>query len=422
MNTISPSSLKRSRILYIFEAALEYLISLLVSGSFLATLTKELGLSDSLTGILSSVISLGCIFQLLSLSVRRARVKGLVFTFSVINQLLFMLLYVVPLVSLGKEIKIALFVILIFSAYLIYNFAHPKKMAWLMSLVEGKKRGSFTANKEIFSLISGMIFSFAMGSLIDHFSEAGETRIAFSLSALVIFVLMVLHSLTMVFSVEKEIPQRKALNPIRAFGELAKDKRIRRVTAVFILYYVSTYVSTPFYGTYKISELNLELSFISLIVMCGSVSRIFVSKFWGRYADKRSFAEMVEKCFIILAASQLCVVFATPKVGKVMFILYYFLHGIALGGINSALTNLVFDYAAPEKRADALAVTQASAGLAGFLTTLCVSPLISHIQKSGNRLLGVPVYAQQFVSLLAFFITVATIVFVRKAFIRKNKS
>ncbi len=48
--------------MYILEAALEYLISILVVGSFLATLTKELGMSDGLTGILSSVISLGCLF------------------------------------------------------------------------------------------------------------------------------------------------------------------------------------------------------------------------------------------------------------------------------------------------------------------------------------------------------------------------
>ena len=59
--------LKRVRLMYIFEAALEHLIALLVAGSFLATLTKSLGMSDSLTGVLSSVISLGCLFQLMSL-------------------------------------------------------------------------------------------------------------------------------------------------------------------------------------------------------------------------------------------------------------------------------------------------------------------------------------------------------------------
>lgn len=173
------SSLKRSRLMYIFEAALEYLISILVTGSFLATITKELGVSDSLTGILSSVISLGCLFQLLSLSVRRAKVKKLVVILSVINQAFFMLLYVIPLTGAKKQIKIVLFVVLICAAYLIYNFAHPKKINWLMSLVDDSSRGAFTANKEIISLVCGMLFSFLMGAAIDRFAESGEIRTAF---------------------------------------------------------------------------------------------------------------------------------------------------------------------------------------------------------------------------------------------------
>ena len=103
--------LKKSRLMYIFQAALEYLISILVAGSFLATITKELGLSDSLTGILSSIISLGCLFQLFSISIRRTRVKTLVITLSVVNQLFFMLLYVLPLTGAEKPVKAAAFVI-----------------------------------------------------------------------------------------------------------------------------------------------------------------------------------------------------------------------------------------------------------------------------------------------------------------------
>jgi len=190
MNEISFMSIKRSRIMYIFEAALEYFISILVAGSYLATLTKELGFSDSLTGILSSVISLGCLFQLFSLLVRRKKVKAFVLIFSIINQLLFMLLYIIPLTSFEKHTKIVIFVVLIFSAYLIYNFIHPKKINWLMSLIDDKQRGSFTANKEIVSLVSGMIFTFGMGAIIDYFSETGRIRLAFVFSAIVIFALM----------------------------------------------------------------------------------------------------------------------------------------------------------------------------------------------------------------------------------------
>jgi MFS family permease len=419
MNSISEKSIKRSRLMYLFEAAFEYLISLLVAGSFLATLTKELGVSDSLTGVISSVISLGCLFQLLSLSIRREAVKRIVIIFSIINQVLFMLLYVIPLTEFEKQTKISLFVILIFSAYLIYNIVHPKKINWLMSLVENNRRGSFTANKEIISLISGMLFSFGMGTVIDYFSDTGRTRVAFIISAVVIFALMVLHSLTMIFAVEKPLPRDSQKSLKQVITSLLQNKNVLHIAVVFLLYYISTYASTPFYGTYQIGELGLSLKFISAITIGGSISRILISKFWGNYADKNSFAAMIEKCFIFLAMSQICVVFATESSGKVMFILYYLLNGIALGGINSALTNMIFEYIPSEKSADALALTQAAAGLAGFLTTLCVSPLVSCIQRHNNLVFGIPIFAQQFVSIIALVFTVFAIVYTRCAFIKK---
>lgn len=420
MNSISEKNIKRSRVMYLFEAAFEYLISILVSGSFLATLTKELGMSDSLTGILSSIISLGCLFQLISLAIRKTSVKRLVVVFSILNQLLFMFLYVIPLTGIGKNAKIILFVILIFSAYFIYYIAHPKKITWFMSLVDKNHRGSFTANKEIMSLVFGMVFSFAMGALVDRFKNAGEIRVAFILSAAVIFVLMTVHSLTMIFSVEKPSERPVALKFGQALNDLAKNKKVLHITMVFVLYYISTYISVPFYGAYQIGELGLNLKFISAIAICGSISRILISKFWGNYADKKSFARMLEKCFIVLAFSQLCIVFAVPFTGKVTFVLYYILHGIALGGINSALTNLIFEHISAEKASDALAVTQAFAGLAGFLATLAVSPLVSCIQKSGNSVFGIPLYAQQLVTVLALVFTVFAIIYTRCVFIQKE--
>jgi MFS family permease len=422
MNEVSEKALKSSRRFYIVEAALEYFISILVAGSYLATLTKELGISDSLTGVLSAIISLGCLFQLLSMFVRRTQVKSFVIVFSIINQLLFMLLYVIPLTNFKSQTKVVIFIAVIFTAYLIYNFIHPKKVNWLMSLVENKNRGKFTASKEIVSLLSGIFFSFGMGTVLDYFSEKGEIRISFTISAIVIFVLMVLHALTMIFSVEKPSPKTTTQGFKQTIRDLITNKNILRVSVVFILYYIANYSSVPFYGSYQISELGLNLKFVSAITICGSVSRICVSKFWGRYADKKSFAAMIEKCFFFLLFSQLCVILAVPTVGKIMFVLYNILHGIALGGINSALTNLIFDYAPSEKRADSLAITQALAGLTGFLTTLFVSPLVSYIQSNGNTIFGLPIYAQQFITIISLLFTVVAIFYTRFTFIKSKKA
>ena len=421
MDNLSTKILKRSQLMYMLEAALEYFIAILVSGSYLATLTKELGLSDSLTGLLSSIISLGCLFQLLSIFIRRNKMKPLVIVCSIINQVLFMSLYLIPLTNFDKQVKVALFVVIILLAYVIYNIIHPKKIHWLMSLVDNGHRGRFTANKEIFSLTAGILFSFVMGAVIDYFKENGQIKTAFILSAVIISIIMILHTLAMVFAEERELAQPHREKLLQTIGELMLNKNILRVCGVFILYNISNYASVPFYGTYQIGELGFSLKFVSAIVMCGSMSRVMVSKFWGKYADKKSFAAMVEKCFIFMGISQLFVVFANPTTGKFTFVLYYVFNGIAQGGINSALINLIYDYVPLEKRADSLAITQAVAGLVGFLTTLCISPLVSHIQRCGISLLGVSIYAQQVVSLLALLFTVFTILYNRCTIIKGDK-
>lgn len=419
MSEYTESALKRSRILYIFEAMFEYLISILVSGSFLATITKQLGLSDSLTGILSSIVSLGCLFQLISLSIRKTRVKRLVLVLSISNQILFMLLYIIPLLGIEKPIKSALFVVCIILAYFLYNLAHPKKINWLMSLVDDKKRGDFTATKEILSLIAGMLFSFGMGALIDHFVENGRIRIAFCIAAIVIFVLMVIHSLTMLFAVEKPVTVDNSKKFTDCMRDIFKNKKVLQVSIVFILYHISSGISTPFYGTYLIGELEFSLKLVTAVSIIGSVSRILVSKAWGKYADRHSFAKMIKYCLLFLILAQTFMAFTVPGTGIYTYVLYVMCHGIAMGGFNSALINLIFDYAPPETRADSLAITLALSGLAGFVATLCAGPLVAFIQQNGNALFGIPIYAQQTVTVIGLLFTVVAIFYVQKVLVRK---
>ena len=56
----------RTRRVYIVEALLEYLVALLVTGAFLSAICKQVGVSDAVTGIVSSFISLACVAQMFS--------------------------------------------------------------------------------------------------------------------------------------------------------------------------------------------------------------------------------------------------------------------------------------------------------------------------------------------------------------------
>ena len=406
---------------YIIEAALEYFIAILLSGAYLARITSALGFSDSLTGILSSFVSLGCVFQFSAIALFRGggSVKRPIMAVNTLNQLLFALVYLTPVFPLSSAGKTAVFLAAFCGGYVLYNMILSQKTDWLMSLVEDKKRGSFTAAKEIVSLLSGMAFTFLMGACIDHLEAAGRERSAFILGAAVVLALTIGHTLTL-WAVEEKPRQAQGRASGGMLGFL-KEKMLFRVVLVGVLWHMAAGCATPFYGAYQIKELGFSMTFISLLSIAYSVVRALVSPMLGRYADKRSFSRMVYLCFMVAAAGFLVNCFTVPSNGRVLYAIHYCLYAVAMGGINSSLTNLIYDYIRGENRKNALAVNAALSGAAGFLATCAMSPLVALIQKNGNRLWGMSIYPAQFVSAVALVVTVILIVYVRRCVLQVKK-
>lgn len=397
--------------MYIIQADLEHLINLLVTGAFLATLTTQLGMSDSLTGIISSFSSLGCLFQMISVIFRKGSVKKFVVFLSLSNQVLFIILYLIPLGS-APYLKY-LFIACLFFALFIYNIAHPKKIDWLMSMVDQSKRGVFTANKEIISLVTGIVFNLVMGAVMDYFKLRGETKIALILGAVTLFCLSILHVTTLFLTIDKRPSENEQTKfSLKENLSFFKEKKTLKLVVIFIFYYVTNYSTHSFYGTYQIKELGFSLTTVSVITIVASIVRILVSRFWGSYADKNSFAKMLCMCLGVTVIAHLFAAFATPSNGLIMFSLYTVFYYIGQGGIGSGLINICFDYMPYSKRADFMAFAQALAGLSGFLTTLAISPLVTYIQNSGNKFLGISVYAQQITSIIAVLLGVASVVYI----------
>lgn len=412
----------KNQILYIIEATLEYFIDMIVMGSYLATLTAYLGFSDSLTGILSSIISLGGLFQLLSMFIRRQKMKRFVVIFSVVNQLLFTLLYVVPFFNFSASAKRIIFVTVIITAYFVYNVTHPKKINWMMSLVDDGIRGRFTANKEIVSLLSGMGFTFLMGNVVDYFKEKNEIKTAFIICGATIFVLMVGHTLSMLFTsevAEGAFVQKKKL--FSQIGETFKNKDVQKITLLFVFWRIAKGIAEPFNAIYMIKELDFSLTFISVLSIIQAVIRVLCSRALGGYADKNSFAKMLRICFVFAFLGFVAVAVARPSNGGIAFAIHFITHGVALAGINSALINLIFDYVPHQNRADSLAVTQSLSGLMGFLSTFAAGFLVDYIQKNNNTFLGVSVYAQQVLNVIAAIATIGIMLFLQFGIINKEK-
>ena len=409
-----------SRWCYIMESTFEYFISIMITGAYLAKLTSTLGFSDGLTAILGAFVALGCSFQLFAIAVfKGGPVKRRVTVMHIINQLLFAGIYLVPFVNIGSTGKTVLFILLLMGGYFFANLVSAPKANWCMSLVEDGKRGVFCSVREAVSLVGGILFNLAMGSIIDSMEAAGKTRTSLLICAITIFILMVLHTVTLFLTKEKETPHIASNKGVmERFQMVLSDKNIVKVIAVSVFWTTANHIATSFYGTYQVKELGFSMKYVAVLSILYAVVRVPCSFVLGRYADKHSFAKMLKICYGIAALSFFVCTFAVPSNGKIFFTAYYLLMAAAMGGINSAEINLIFDYVSPEKRSDALAVKQTVYGIMGFLSTLVATPLLNYIQASGNRLFGIPVYAQQVLSLLAGVATVALIIYLDRVVLK----
>lgn len=409
-----------SRICYIIEAALQYFISVLVSGAYLARLTTSLGFSDGLTGILSSFVSLGCVFQLGSIGLFRKfrRVKPTIISFNILYQLMFGCMYLIPGTPLSQTIRTGLFLVCFCGAHILYQLVCPQQTTWLMGLVDDRSRGRFCATNQIVSLLSGMVFTYLVGMAIDALEAAGRQPLAFLLGGMTIFGLMLLHTLSLLPVKEKPASQRAGMGSL---SSLLRDRMFIRIVIINVLWAVANYCSTPFYGTYQIKELGFSMTFISVLSIIYSVVRTIVSPMLGRYADKHSFSRMVIVCFGIVGMSFLINTFTVPANGRILYTIHYCLYAISMGGIGSATTNLIYDHIKGDARRDALAISSSLSGVAGFATTCLMSPVVALIQKNGNRLLGLSLYPAQFVSMVSCLLTFLLVLYVYFFVIRAEK-
>jgi len=396
-----------SRLLYIIEATLEYFISLAVGGVYLAKITQYIGISDAVTGIITAFVSLGCGFQIIALFLAHKKpVKRWVTVGHIVSQMLFALMYFVPLLSISKTGKTVLLIATLFAAQIIHNAINSPKINWYMSLVDDKKRGSFTANKEIVSLIGGMLFTYGLGTMMDHL----ENKVAFVVGGVLLFVLLGLHTLTLVFAKEKP-SEKTQVNVRNSIKGLVQNKTLLKIIVVFVIWNIANYATSSFSGAYQVGALGFTTTLASVIAIMSSIARVIFSKPLGKFADKHSFCKMLYICFAIEALAFAINIFTVPSNGKVLFTIYSIIHAIGQAGINSAIINLSYDYVSDEQKTGAVALVNTFSGFAGFFTTLALSPLVDRIQKNGNKLFGINMQAQQLLSVISLMFTIVILIY-----------
>ena len=404
---------KRSRTAYIWDCTFEYFVSLLMADSFLAKLLGNLGFSDSQIGILSSFISLAFLFQLCAIPVVRniTDTKRFAVLFHTSSQAVFVFLYLVPFLPIAAAVKKVLVPVCLLAAYFGNYFVTNTIYAWGNSFVEPKKRGSFQASKEMVSLISGVVVSFAVGIIMDRFDTSGNLYGGFLFSAIAIAVFSGcdLVCLLLIKNRLRDLPKSDRVPLREVMKNTFGNKNYRHLLLLTIVYTCGQYASLGFVGNYKISELAFDLTVVQLINIGGQLARFAVSKPFGRFADKTSYAHCETLGLIIMAASFLALALTSPS-SRWLIIAYVLLYNMSLAGTNQNMLMMTYNYVDAKYYAEATAIKSGLAGFCGFLTSLLCGKLLSYVQTDGLSVFGINFCGQQLLGIISLIICLCAII------------
>ena len=414
---------KRSRIAYTTQCTTEYLVTCIATGAFLAKLLSSIGISDSLVGIISSFVSLAFVFQIFSLVILNKRIsaKKIVMIFDTASIFFFMLLFFVPFLPIGKSAKTIIIMLGIllayFCKYLILNICFK----WANSYVSPNKRASFSAGKEMASLVAGMIFSALMGYMLDKFEAMNDLNKGFLFVSATILILNLINFISLLNIKKDEVPESSEDNqPILvAFKKVITNNNVKSIVVLEVLWSVARYFSVGFFAIYKTKDLAMSLLFIEVINIFAALVRLIISKPFGRYSDRKTFAKGFELGLCIAAVSFLANVFTTPTTWF-FIVIHTVLYNCAFAGTNQNAFNMVYSYVEQKYIVHAMSIKNCIGGLCGFFASILGGKILDVVQANNNMVFGIHMYGQQILSAISFLIIIVAIIFTRKV-IEKQK-
>lgn len=405
---------KRSRAAYSWQCAFEYWVAIVAGDAFLAKLLTEMGIKDSTIGIISSFISAAFLFQLASLVLMRyiKNVKKTATAFNVLSALLFMCLYLLPFAPIGEGSRTGIVMAVILAAYFCNYAVTSVIFKWGNSFVDPTKRGTYSAGKEMLSLVTGVIFSLFVGQVFDRFENSGNIQGGFIFMAVSIFIISLLTLISLLL-IKGEKKEEKTNAPL--FKEVVKNtfgnKNFRRVLTMESAWKFANYLTLGFLGVYKTKELMLTVGAVQIINMTGSISRFALSMPFGKFTNKYGFARGLELGYTLVAAGFLANVFCTPNAWW-LIVVYAVLYNVGLAGISQNSLNIMYNCVKDEYFVQASAIKGSVSGIIGFAGSIVGGNILDAVQKNGNAVFGIPMYGQQFMSAITFVILAAVIVYV----------
>ncbi len=403
------SAYKRSRFAYLCECGFEYFVTLLVTDSFLAYLLQKLGMSESLIGVVSSLISLAFLFELFTVLVvsKVKNIKRFVTVFHTASNLLFLSLFLIPFLPMSASVRVPVSILCILAAYFGNYFVTSMIYNWGNSFVAPGKRAEFSSVKEMVSLLGGFVLSIAFGFISGCYQKADNSDgwFLFSAMAILIFAICDFICLLLIQPPANAVTQTKAPQSglKDAFHHTLGNKSFVHVVLLCCMWKFAMFFTIGFMGMYK--NLLFGLVYAQIINNVGVLARFAFSKPLGRFSDKYSYAKGISLGIVFAAIAFGINIFSAPgAVTKWFVVIYVAFYSLCQAATNQNLLNISYNYVPKEYFVQASAIKNSLSGLVGFSASLLAGRLMTTIQNNGNTFFGIPVYGQQVLSACSFIL------------------
>jgi len=414
----------KSRRAFTVDGITAMTIMSMTANSYLSGFLQFIGISDSLNGIISAIPTFGALSQPFgaALGQKFRKKKLLVSIGAITHRTMLTLMFVVPFVVQSITLKITLVVILFICAHLIGAFISPAATNWIISLTPQRVRGRYFSLRELYCVVISAIVCLGAGYMLDIFNAISKQATGYLWYAVILgaFTIINFIALTTVMEPESVEEPTNDITLLQSFVLPFKEKLFRPIIIMGIIWNLGVQIAVPYWGLYLVSNLAIPYVTISIVgIICGVV-KAFSVRWWGKIADRKSWALVCKVSIAIVALTHFINVFLVSSNVSWLYPFCAIIANVGWSVIGIAFINIQYDFAPVKGRTMYVGVNAAVTGIIGFFGVFVGAFIMEVVAKHNLVFFGFPIRGQQilmFISGMLLFTCALYIHFV----IQKNK-
>lgn len=262
------------------------------------------------------------------------------------NRIAIYAMAIIPFIS-GPEIGLLLLVTFVTIQAIFNGLGSPSWNSWLRDLVPQDRLGGFFSIRMALTGVVAIVVSLLGGQFIGRWDTLYGPQAIGGYSVL-FFIAFVFGLVAVYFTIAT--PEPKMIVPKREtkFKDLVakpfQDDNFRKLMWFSAAWTFSTALASPFFTVYLISDLELGLPIVTILVSLTSLVSIIFFRFWGRLSDRfsnKSIMQVSAPLYIIGT-----VMWTFTSVASLysllipLLIVIHLITGFAAAGVNLASANI----------------------------------------------------------------------------------